>query len=283
MWRAGLVVIGLAGSAAAEVPVIQPAAIIDTIAAALASPDPHAAKGAGHVIAHIDKADIAAVTAALRREIPKRHWKLLDAFTTDSLSALTIEGATGARATVSFGSDHGEIGVTDRPASVSAPGPCVAIPQVVHEVQVRGSGVDDGGELFESEHRWKLTTTRTFDVDGDGIVDAFVPAPATKNTCPDEASWRVYAMRGSCGHDLGVVGPGWLVPDAMAMSLDASGFRPLVFTSDSTTYGKGHIPKRTTTTTSFGIVKNRYKRLTTKRSGGLCHHCAMTWCQAAAP
>ena len=284
MWRALLVIGLLAGTAHADdPPSIKPGAIIETVTAALAHADPKAPRGTGHVIAYVEKADVATATRALRTAIAQQPWKIVDDFATGALAVITIEGPSGARATISVGNERGAIGLTDQPVSTRAPGPCVAIPQVDHDVRVDSIGVSQDGQMFTGQNRWKLSTTRTFDVDGDGIVDAFVPVPATRNTCPEELAWRVYAVRGACGHDLGVVGPGWLVPDAMTVAIDASGFRPLVLESRHATYGKDRIPDMVTTTTSFGIKKGRYAQLSTAQTHGRCHHCAVWRCKATTP
>ena len=91
----------------------------------------------------------------------------------------------------------------------------------------------------------------------------------------------MYAVRGTCGHDLGVVGPGAIDHTAVIASpLDASGFRPLVLTAESSGSGKRPIPEHTTTTRRFEVRRGAYMLVDTKQRSGTCHHCATWYCRS---
>jgi hypothetical protein len=98
------------------------------------------------------------------------------------------------------------------------------------------------------------------------------------SSCPEEVSYRVYVMRGSCGHDVGVVGPGSLAWDAGSVALDRSGYRPITMESKRSARGRHMIPEVTTTTRTFKVIGGRYKQTAVKRSTGRCHHCASWHC-----
>jgi hypothetical protein len=179
---------------------------------------------------------------------------------------------------LSFGPDGGKVSVIANPSTVAPPGACVAVPQVTHSLYVTSTGIDQLGEIHEAMTRWGYHTVRLADVDGDGLLDAFVPI-AKPNDCPEDIQWRVFVMRGACGHDVGVVGKGTIAPDAMGAG-DGSGFRPIVVTSSSTGGGMSVIPKMTDTTTSFAFSPKlgRYVRRGVKSRSGVCHHCALWSC-----
>jgi hypothetical protein len=187
---------------------------------------------------------------------------------------LTVAAASGARASISFGPDGGSISATLRPAASIPPGRCLPIPQLSHHVYVTSSGIDNDGEFHESVNRWLLDTFRGLDVDGDGIDDAFVPIAPNRNACPEEVSYRVYVVRGNCGHDLGVVGPGSVTPNP-STPLARSGYRPIVMQAEVASH-KHRIPDLYTTTRRFEVRGRRYKLVKQTRTGGQCHHCS-TW------
>src|SRR5262249_50818658 len=148
-------------------------------------------------------------------------------------AALTIELGR-ARATVALGQQGSSVSVTPNPSATTAPGTCVAIPKRSYTVARHSSSIDDGGQFHSSTMRLISSTLSLLDVDGDGVPDAFVPEPRDKNTCPEAVMWRVYVTRGACGHDVGLVGPS--LPQSGG-PLDASGFRPLVATSETSVHG----------------------------------------------
>lgn len=160
------------------------------------------------------------------------------------------------------------------------PGVCVAVPNVTHPVNVKSRGTSTDGETYEGQTFWNFKTERIHDVDGDAIADAFVPVAKTKNACPEHVSFRVFVMRGACGHDLGVIGPGSFQFDAGTTALDASGFRPFTMEAQRARHGKPGIPEMTTTIRRFAVKRGKYTQLDSKVTTGVCHHCATWHCTA---
>jgi hypothetical protein len=263
--------------AAADPPWVKPANAVSAITAALAKPDPKAPAGAGRVVALVEKGDPAKDGAAIRADLVKAGFTILDDRSEPDSFAVTFEAKTGERVRVALGPYQGQISVVAKPAATKLPGPCVPIPNVDAPVYVTSSAINQDGDFVQGTNFWGFKTVRLVDVDGDGLDDAFVPV-AKKNACPEEVSWRVYAVRGTCGHDLGVVGPGSLDHAAsIATPLDASGFRPLVLVAESSKHGKkSPVPEHTTTTRSFAVRRGAYAQTNITQRSGICHHCA-TW------
>lgn len=90
-----------------------------------------------------------------------------------------------------------------------APGECTALPQRTWNATVHARAVNNHGQHHSSDITWQLKTSRLYDVEGDGVLDTFVPLHG-RGQCPEQGLWPVYVMRGSCGHPVGTVGPGWL-------------------------------------------------------------------------
>jgi hypothetical protein len=262
--------------AAAGDPWIKPAAAVAAITDAIAKADPAAPAGAGRVIARIEKGDPAGDGAAIRDGLVRAGFTVLDDRSEPGLFVVTLEARTGARVRVDVNAHLGTITLVARPSRAKPPGACVAIPSAEHQVYVNSSAIDQEGEIRHGQTFWHFKTRRLTDVDGDGLDDAFVPI-AKRNACPAEVSFRVYAVRGTCGHDLGVVGPGAIDHAAVIASPpDGSGFRPLVLTAERTRFGRRSIPEHTTTTRRFEVRRGAYVLIDTKQRSGTCHHCA-TW------
>ena len=259
-------------------PWVKPADAVAAIAGAIAKPDPKAPAGTGRVVALVEKGDPAKDGAAIRDGLLKAGFTVLDDRSEPGGFAVTFEAKTGERVRVAISAYQGAISLVAKPAKPKLPGACVPIPKVDRPVYVNSSGIDQEGERRHGQTFWGFKMVRLVDVDGDGLDDAFVPV-AKQHACPEEVSWRVYAVRGACGHDLGVVGPGSLDhADAIAAPLDASGFRPLVLTAESAKLGNQRppLPEHTTTTRSFAVRRGAYAQTATKQQTGVCHHCG-TW------
>ena len=267
----------------AEPPILAVADILDTVATATAKVDRNRAAGTATIVAWIEHTDVSASAKLVRDGLAARSLKVIEDFSQDGRTTITVEATSRARATIAIADDGGSITVIDRPANTKAPGRCVAVPSVTHEVDVNAGGVNDSGEYNQSTRRQRVGTMRMHDVDGDGILDAFVPVPPSKDACPEEMMWRVYAMRGACGHDVGVIGPGWAPRNADEVPLDASGFRPLTVSSESTKNGKRAIPDMTTLTRTYAVIKGRYAKTSESSRTGVCHHCARWYCSAVPP
>jgi hypothetical protein len=219
-------------------------------------------------------------TKPLRDNLAKLGLKVIDDRTHGNATIITVQAANGARARVTVDQGGGTILLTARPANPTPPGKCVSIPDVKHPVYVNSAGVNQHGDLGHGKTLWELETARDHDVDGDGIADAFVPVAKTKDACPEEVSYRVFVVRGACGHDLGVIGPGSFEADAGTSAIDASGFRPFTMSAETTKQGKHHIPELTRTVRRFAVKRGKYAQLDRKATTGKCHHCATWSCTA---
>jgi len=84
---------------------------------------------------------------------------------------------------------------------------CAAIPNVVHQVDCRLHSIGPAPRREATALRWRFETERV-DLDGDGELDALVPAPPLASSGPRELRWRVIVMRNGCAVELGTIGPG---------------------------------------------------------------------------
>jgi hypothetical protein len=219
--------------------------------------------------------DIAADARLVRDAIVAAHYRvLLDVVEDSAVIAIDVKNA---RATIELGSHGGSVAITPSPSSIRAPGRCVAIPNVIHAIRSQGHAIGQDGELHESDRRVSVGTSHAVDVDGDGIPDVLVPAAGSKGECFEQLHWRVFVVRGTCGHELGTIGPGWVTVDG---ARDASGFHPLRATSDSTSPGTDGIPEMTTHTTRFAVRGGVYVKVDSNAQTGRCHHCALWSCSA---
>jgi hypothetical protein len=277
---APFVLLGIAGVAeAGDPPTVAVKDVAGAVAAA-AKIDATAPRGVGQTIGTIDTAT-AADAKVVRDALVAKGFAIVDSFEADGTAVMTVD-AKGVRATVSIGKDSGQIVVVANPSSVKPPGACVAVPNVKHPMRVISGAINQDGEYHDGETFWGFKTVRLADVDGDGILDAFVPI-AKPYDCPEDVQWRVYAMRGSCGHDLGVVGKGAIQPTAMG-PVAASGFRPIVVTSDRRAAASPDPEMaHTATTFTFSTKTGRYEQTDVKSSSGLCHHCARWHCTPGSP
>jgi hypothetical protein len=265
--------------ALADVAWVDPASMATTCADALAAADASkAAPGAATRIAYVNQtADIAAARKTFDAESKKRGLTIIDDVDPGGF-AVTVEDAAGRRAIVKLGENNGEIVIVPHPTTSTPPGACVAIPAPVWDATVHAGGVNQEGEYNSRDITWRLTTTRMLDVDGDAILDAFVPNHGARQ-CPEEGTWDVYVVRGTCGHALGTIGPGWFGLDAALVPLDRSGYRPLTTESEHAKHGAhSPIPEMTTTTTVHRVKRKKYTLVSAKRRTGVCHHCAVWYC-----
>jgi len=214
-------------------------------------------------------------TTKLRTSFAGLRLKVIDDRTHGNKIIITVQAQNNARARIEVEQGGGTILLTARPASPTLPGKCVAIPDVDYRVNVESRGIDQSGKRGLNTTTFELATTRIFDVDGDGLIDAFVPV-AKKHTCPEDVKYRVFVVRGACGHDLGVIGPGEFAFDAGTTAIDASGFRPFVLTAEKTQSGSGVTPEMKTTVRTFAAKRGKYAQTEIKTKTGKCHHCS-TW------
>lgn len=182
--------------------------------------------GVAHRVANLEtkSGDAQQRTRELKAALAKRSLKLVDEHVEDGVTWIVVEGKRGARARIELGPTSSEIWIAPMPVTGPIGSSCVAVPDVTHAV--RDSAV---------RSIVRIPTRRLADVDGDAILDAFVPVAKTPHDCPEKLSYRVFAIRGTCGHELGVVGSGRLDGDLNLVAVDASNFKPIVMASDRAT------------------------------------------------
>jgi len=260
---------------------LAPTAVVDAVGRAIAARDGGVPTGAGKKLAAIAKTTSAERTAI--RDALAKAQRIVDEHAAGGGLVLTVEAKSRARARIALGDDGGEIVVVANPSAVKPPGACVPVPQVKHPLNLHSSGIDQHGQHHENTTFWGFETERIFDADGDGVLDAFVPI-AKQFDCPEDIQWRVFVIRGACGHDVGVVGKGAIAPDSPAAP-DVSGYRVIVVTSESTRGGKGPIPEMTNAATTFAFSPKlgRYEQMRAESHSGVCHHCARWHCTPASP
>lgn len=269
--------------ALADVAWVEPEAIAKTTADALAAADPtKAGPGGATRAAYVNKStDIAAVRKMFDEGVAKAGLTIIDdpggSVDAERGFAVTVEDAKGRRAIVRMGEHNGEIVVVPRPTKWPLASACVALPQPVWNATVHASGIDQEGERHSRDITWRLSTSRLLDVDGDAILDGFVPNHGARQ-CPEEGTWDVYVMRGTCGHAMGTIGPGWFGLEAQLVPLDRSGYRPLTTASEHTRHGARGIPEMVTTTTVHKVKRKAYRAASTKQRVGVCHHCSVWHC-----
>jgi hypothetical protein len=275
--RAALLLIAVSRVAVADDAPLLPGEVADTVAGAIAKRDPAAPKGVGRKLAKIANT---ADPRAVRDALVANGLAIVDEREAAGVLVLTVEAKGGGRATLWLGPDGGEVAVIANPSTVKPPGACVAVPEVKHPLYVHSSAIGEDGKLHEVTTFWGFHTVRLADVDGDGILDAFVPI-AKPHDCPEDIQWRVFVMRGACGHDVGIVGKGTIVQNMMG-AVSASGFRPIVVASRSSS-DKSKIPEiaDTTTTFVFSPKLGRYVQSSVKSSPGGCYHCGRWSCSPA--
>jgi hypothetical protein len=190
----------------------------------------------------------------------------------------TVELESGARATLYVDHNSGWITLTPTPAAVKPRGRCVEIPAVRIVISRNSQAVDHHGQFHSNNLDASVETARLHDIDGDAVMDAFVPtAPA--DACPEQASWKVYVVRGSCGHYVGEVGPGYVEkgPDRHRGYADLE-----TSTSSSARDLKDPAPIVTRSRRQYEMRRGRYRqRSATTTSSGRCHHCGLSSCSRA--
>jgi len=165
------------------------------------------------------------------------------------------------------------------------PGPCV--PPTVRRFgrTLYARGVDSTGELHANSMHYGFAPSPIADVDGDGVLDTWVPIDPGRGGCPDDVRYEVFVMRGACGHRVGIVGPG-SVPDlgfTMPRAIDPSGLRPIAMEQEHVQTGARGIPVSTTTRRMFVGGVNGYRVGHEDVRTGVCHHCAVSSCSPAGP
>jgi hypothetical protein len=282
------ILLGTAAVAHADLPRVSlqsPEALMLVITDAVADPPAELARGA---------------TVEIGTLLPGSAWRESAAALDDELEALgatvvargstatdehrTIELAGGARATLVIRPGGGSVSLTPRPIEPRLRGKCVAIPAVNHTVRRHSNeirhphGRHHQGRRRMGDMHHAVGTTRFHDLDGDAVLDAMVPSLGA-TSCPDEATWDVYIVRGTCGHHVGTVGPGQVTPRPTRHH----GLADLVTTHRVSKTVKGQ-PEIQTATTTYAMKRGRYRKVKTVRSEpGRCRHCAVSTCALIDP
>jgi len=283
MRLATLMLLGLAVSgvttALADPRAVKADELAPAVVDALAASDPIAARrGATSLIVTSGPAsDLDAARARLASAFAAAGLTVIDGGDAIGPIRLTVEDSRGARATIIQDRDRGSATLTPRPSVVKPPGRCVAPPEPTWDVTVHASGIDQQGQYRENEIAWQLATARVADVDGDAVLDAFVPLHRA-GQCPGDTSFEIYVMRGACGHLVGTVGPGWLSDTSTSTRVDRSGYRPLELEQRWTQSGTRRIPELVTTFTTYRFRGTAYRVTASKRTVGVCHHCSLERC-----
>lgn len=205
----------------------------------------------------------------------------------------TLEEAPGGRRVLmSLEAVWGEAGrlrgtleeVASPRALARLPGACLPIPAASFSWQISSSTIGHDGELYSDSRRQTATTTRMVDLDGDGVLEAFVPVarwgkgPRQVADCPDDLRWDVWIVRGQCGHLVGRVEGETPAHDTWKTPIGPSGLRELVMESEQSSHTE-RLPRLDHFARRHRFNGKGYVKIGEKRSGGTCHHCASWWCQ----
>lgn len=196
----------------------------------------------------------------------------------------TFELASGMRLRVELWREYSGRLVADfervpKPRDVALPGECVVPEERGFRWWVHSSGVGHDGELHHGSQEHVRRTQRMADLDADGIRDVAVPvvelADGRKAYCPEDVRWRLYVMRGECGHFVGEVRGAWITLDTWKRKPGRRGLRPLELEERRVEH-RTRIPDSVTVTRPYRFDGKRYRAGRVTRDSGRCHHCS-TW------
>jgi hypothetical protein len=174
-----------------------------------------------------------------------------------------------------------QLWITPRPRlDFAAPGPCVVPPEREYRAMVSSSSIDQMGISRSGSMEYRYATARWADVDGDGEPDVWVPV-RSEGACPEDQRSEIYVMRGTCGHRVGIVGPGrypWLDHEVVTLPPDASGLSPLELVAESVTYGNDGDPVSHLYRRRFEYRPSGYALTAERYSHDRCSHCASYRC-----
>ena len=155
---------------------------------------------------------------------------------------------------------------------------CVEIPSIFEDVIVTTKPHPRPGEAAPRTISWNLVTEHLFDVDGDGQLDAFVPA-LDETACPERAHYRVLVVRGICGIDFGTVGPG-----RPTITRAASADYALITTvSETSSSGSSPGPTLQRTSRVWQVSAGRYRVIDERVTDSECYHCPTWSCRRVDP
>lgn len=178
------------------------------------------------------------------------------------------------------------IRIIDHPVIAKRSNRCLPIPSVTLDLRSDGGLVAEDGQYHRVGNPLApFSTQRLFDLDGDGVRDAFVPVINHPSDCVTELSWQIWIAQGDCGLLVGTIGPGWPSVDE-ALPVPMSGLRPLTTVAEhSQTPAELSAPEKvqqTITTSHFVAAKFRYRASKSTSATTTCFHCAALACQATA-
>jgi hypothetical protein len=185
----------------------------------------------------------------------------------------------GVRAAIKITEDGGEVWLVPRPVASAAPKTCTPLPMIDLAIADEFDVVGHDGVYQRGRTTRHVITTRSHDLDGDGILDAFVPLHRGKE-CAGHGRWKVYLVRaGGCAVPAGQVGPGepWIemtVPPARG-KLRPIETRSVVWAQDWSAPEKRKGPE-VRSTYAGARAYARTSRQVVQRT---CHHCATENCK----
>ena len=216
--------------------------------------------------------DLQLARDTLTKALKAEGLSIIDTVEAKTSFAFTAENKAGARALFMVDAGGGSLYAIPKPATKTLTGLCQKVPARDLTIKVHQSALLQANSLSIN-----LSTTRLIDVDGDAILDAFVPV-SKAGVCPDQGSWEVYVMRGGCGYLVGEVGPGALPSQSLLAPLGAGGLRPLTLEAKTSRTSSKGTRELATTTTTFHGVDGVYTKQSATTDAYSCPHCASWYC-----
>jgi hypothetical protein len=159
----------------------------------------------------------------------------------------------------------------------SLPGACVKPPEVSRRFESDVSGIDQEGESFFARLGYVVGAWDAVDLDGDGVLDRFVPRPKG-GRCPWEVTFDVYVMRGECGHLVGSVTGDFAQESHVAGFV--RGLRAITTRSEWATHGsKRPLPEHHSRTRRYVFDGKQLRERSDDTRTGVCHHCGVASCR----
>ena len=165
--------------------------------------------------------------------------------------------------------------------TVTLQGECV-VPEdrtyVVQSTAQEANPPDDAMEPTVREDTFR--TSRPLDVDGDGVMDTFVPM-VPPGRCAPEVDYAIYVMRGECGHHVGrVTGPTSLGEGSHGGLRDLQTHRRWSeLTDPARPPGPDNVATLHEVTVTWVARDGVYEATSAEERQGVCHHCPIAECR----